>query len=360
MNKFLKNVKQLCVLGVVAITLSCSNDDGGDVAPPSLEAFETTLDENQATGTVIGTISGSTNFDGLTFSLDDETPTGALAIDAQTGELTVADASLWDYEANTTIEATAVATVGEESATSEIKITLNDVDELNVGANGLIAHYTFNNTLADAQGNLPDMEFAGDGNPPRAIPGQDNIPQGAYILENGSQYLKLANQELLVDTDKTFTIAIWINPQGQRQKQQPIIYKEFDHEILASPGEFLSGTLFFSTINYGTPSDTDEWGVRVRLGQLSGGPRRVRWSHLALVCDANKITFYVNGINVGEENVIAPSFQNSGEDLYIGAILGDDGNPSSKFTGTVDDFRYYNQALTLEQVQELAGFVSLQ
>ncbi len=45
-----------------------------------------------------GTVIGSTNQGNITFSITQQTPNGAFAIDSNTGELTVVDGSLFDFE----------------------------------------------------------------------------------------------------------------------------------------------------------------------------------------------------------------------------------------------------------------------
>ena len=85
--------------------VSCSDDD--DDAPPSIEVsnFSVTVDENQAADTVLGTVA-ATGTDGVfAYSIASQSPAGSIAIDAATGEITVADASSFDFETNPTITA---------------------------------------------------------------------------------------------------------------------------------------------------------------------------------------------------------------------------------------------------------------
>lgn len=321
--------------------------------------FSASIDENSPSGTVIGTVQASVSDNSsLTYALSNQSITGAMAIDSNTGALSIADSSVFDFEKNTRITAEYTASASSETATGNITITINDVaGELKVGDNGLIAHYTFDNTLADAMGNFPDMVFeGGDGLPdPRADRDYEGRTNKAYrILANG-KYIKLANQDLLVDTDKTYTIAIWVHPEGGRQVLQPIIYKEFDHQLQVAPGVFINPVTYNSRVQYGTPSDTDAWGINASKSSLRSAPRLQTWSHLALVCDNDKLRVYVNGLEVDSKDITASSFKNSGKDLYIGAILDANGTATSRYEGRVDDLRYYNQALTPAQIEALAS-----
>ena len=331
-----------------------------DVAETVITAndFSVSINENPANGDLIGTVQASANDNStLTYALNNQSISGAMAIDINTGKLSVADAATFDFETNPRITASYTASVGTKTVTGNITITIQDVaSELRVGENGLIAHYTFDNTLADAMGNFPNMVFEGSSifNPTAELDRKGGSNK-AYGLSNMTKYIKLANQDALVDNDKTFTISIWVYPQGGRQVLQPVIYKEFDYELQVSPGIFINPRTYFSSVKHGTPSDTDAWGTVATARQLRSAPRLQRWSHIALVCENNKVRLYVNGVEVDAQDNTAPSFKNSGKDIYIGAILDASGALSNKYVGRVDDFRYYKQALTVTQIQALAN-----
>jgi hypothetical protein len=116
----------LLMLAAVLAFFGCNNDDD-QVALVNLQNLEVTIDENPTDGTTVGTV----QTDGGTasnLSIASQTPSGALNIDSSSGELTVADASLFDYESNPTITATVTADNAENSAS--ISINLNNVAEV--------------------------------------------------------------------------------------------------------------------------------------------------------------------------------------------------------------------------------------
>ena len=65
----------------------------------------------------------------LTYSIESETVAGAFAIDSDTGALSVADASLLDYESNATHTLTIRTNDGSATYEENISISLRDVDE---------------------------------------------------------------------------------------------------------------------------------------------------------------------------------------------------------------------------------------
>ncbi|MGI9418177.1 MAG: calcium-binding protein, partial [Geminicoccaceae bacterium] len=95
----------------------------------------TTVDENSADGTIVGTVAGSDPDAGdtLSYSLADDAG-GRFAIDSATGEVTVADGSLLDYETATSHDVT-VRVTDEAGATYDEAFTIDvaDVSERSAG-----------------------------------------------------------------------------------------------------------------------------------------------------------------------------------------------------------------------------------
>lgn len=117
----------------LVILQACNNDDGTtDPQPVTINAtdFTASIDENASNGTSLGTVSASAS-DGstLTYTLSNESISGSLAIDANTGELTIADETAFDFETNPFITASYTASNGTEEATASITIMVSDVDE---------------------------------------------------------------------------------------------------------------------------------------------------------------------------------------------------------------------------------------
>ncbi|WP_339701520.1 hypothetical protein [uncultured Marixanthomonas sp.] len=131
MKLFTKNsIIYFISLFTIINTVSCSSDD------ESLESiqvtvtasdFTTPMDENPRSGQVIGQIEASTNEGDLSFTItQQQNPVGALAVDATSGELTVADETLFDFEINPSI--TAVVTVANEGISQNVILEINVQD----------------------------------------------------------------------------------------------------------------------------------------------------------------------------------------------------------------------------------------
>lgn len=111
---------------LLVTTFSCSNDDDATAITISLQDLEVTIDENPTVGQVIGNIE-SNSTGSLTYTISSESPVGALSINSS-GELTVVDETLFDFELNTSITATISATGA--SNTANVIINLNNLADV--------------------------------------------------------------------------------------------------------------------------------------------------------------------------------------------------------------------------------------
>ena len=98
--KYLKlSMITICMIAVV----SCGNDDDGtgttNTGIQLQDPFILSLDENPAIGQSIGNINASSSSP-LSFSILEQQFTNAIAINSSTGEVTVRDASFFDFETN--------------------------------------------------------------------------------------------------------------------------------------------------------------------------------------------------------------------------------------------------------------------
>lgn len=127
----MKNLKTGLLLAVFSIAIiSCSKDDGPIVTTVTTADVTKNIDENSTNGTVVGTVTGASNTGTVNFSITSQTPNGALSINVTTGELTVADATIFDFETNPTITAIVKVADGEVTKNSNVTVNLNDIDDI--------------------------------------------------------------------------------------------------------------------------------------------------------------------------------------------------------------------------------------
>ena len=95
----------------------------------SLSDFTININENPTANQSLGIVQATTNQGSLTYSITEQSPDNAIAINSTTGELTVLTESLFDFETNPTITGIVKTENGDVSDTASITINLNDVNE---------------------------------------------------------------------------------------------------------------------------------------------------------------------------------------------------------------------------------------
>lgn len=132
MKKIFK-IKSLVAVASLLFAIGCSSDDDVNDQPNNpitVQDFSAIVDENPTNGQSLGTVQASSN-ETLTYSISTSTPLNALSIDVNTGELTVADETLFDYETNPTI--TATITVENSTKVENLTVTINIEDKPEIG-----------------------------------------------------------------------------------------------------------------------------------------------------------------------------------------------------------------------------------
>jgi len=184
---------------LMLITIGCNKDDD-QPNNVNLQNLELTLDENPSNGEIIGTIQ-TDGGSAINFSIVSQSPSGALNIGGSTGELTIANATLFDFETNPTITATVTADNAENSAS--ITINLNNANEVS----GQNLEVTIDENPADGQviGSLQTMGNASG----FAITTQS--PEGAMDIDANTGELTVSDASLFdFETNPTLTATVSI------------------------------------------------------------------------------------------------------------------------------------------------------
>ena len=136
---------KLLLFTAVFIFQQCSKGDDGDdgygstteplVITVTASNFNTNFNENPTDGESVGTIQAITNSGSVRFSIVSQSDSGAISVNATTGQISVADASLFDYESRMVI--TAVVRVSSGGVSEDITVTINLVDIVEVDVSTL-------------------------------------------------------------------------------------------------------------------------------------------------------------------------------------------------------------------------------
>ena len=198
-----------------SFTVSVSDADEFDISAISdADASADQVSESTANGAVVGITAFASDADGtdnVTYSLSDDAG-GAFAIDATTGVVTVADASLIDHETATsmTIEVTATSDDGSTS-TQSFAIGVGDTDEFDISVISDTDASTNQVSEAAANGAVVGITaFASDGD------GTDNVTYslsddagGAFAIDATTGVVTVADAALIDhETASSMTIEV--------------------------------------------------------------------------------------------------------------------------------------------------------
>lgn len=196
-------------------------------------------------------------------------------------------------------------------------------------ADGLVAYYPFNANALDESGNGNDGTVYGatlvqdrNGNEKSAF----NFKDTAFIKVNDSNSLDLSGN---------LTLSGWVY--GSNNSHAVIIAKpEGIHGY--SFGTYNAKSLHFSAMNNNFYYNSNLY--------VAG-----QWSFVAVSYDNNYLRYYVDG-KLDSEIKLSGNIGVNDSELYIGTnnVYS---NYSSPFTGSIDDIRIYNRALTAPEIKQL-------
>jgi len=210
----------------------------------------------------------------------------------------------------------------------------------------LVGHYTFEEGSVTVVKDVSGRNNHGELVNPRTDSWASGQSGGGLFLPGipgyGATYVNLGNP---VDFQLTnaFTFAAWVYSTAPAT-DAPILAKE----------DVTFGTSYWFGVFYdgfGTLCDVDGWwgwdldrrGVPVSAWN--------QWNHLAATWDGATLSQYLNGVLVDSVAFSGP-IANTASNLTIGI---NSGVWSTAFTGTVDDIRIYNHALTAAEISRLGG-----
>ncbi|WP_243373696.1 cadherin domain-containing protein [Geotalea sp. SG265] len=191
---------------------------------PNLGNYAVTLAENSAKGTTVETVS-ATDADGdrITYTIIAGNDSGAFAIDAASGAITVADASKLDFETIQKFTLTVQASDGRLSDTGTVTINLTDLNDnapvITSGSSGIVAENAptdtviYQATASDADSGTTitySLGTEGDASLLSIDPGS-----GAVTLKNSADFEAKSSYTFTViagdgvnSSEKTITVSV--------------------------------------------------------------------------------------------------------------------------------------------------------
>ncbi|WP_157454346.1 LamG-like jellyroll fold domain-containing protein [Crocinitomix catalasitica] len=211
---------------------------------------------------------------------------------------------------------------------------------------GLLLHYNWNGTFEDQSGN----EYDGIATGTTFVEDRFGNPGKACHFDGISDFISMPNLAEL-KPNLPITIAFWLKHED--------LYYEYASVFNTSFQDDVNSGLFFTISNA-----THEYAVGYGdgdSGYSSSGLRRLSstavadittWHHITLVVSGpTDMEIYVDCHPTGDEYVgSGGSIAYSSGAGTIGKHDRNTGDPGDFFKGYLDDFRYYNRALSAEEV----------
>ncbi|WKN45806.1 hypothetical protein [Tunicatimonas pelagia] len=168
------------------------NDITEPTTPLSATDFSGNVDENSPVNTIIGTVN-ATGFNGATptYSIVSQSITGAVSINAQ-GEISIADATVFDFETNTQVTGRYKVVVDSQEAEADFTISINNVLEVMITANAFFGNVNENSEVNTAIGVLDVTVANGTGTPTYTIISQ-SVPNAVSINAQGQLLIATAS-----------------------------------------------------------------------------------------------------------------------------------------------------------------------
>jgi hypothetical protein len=250
------------------ITITVSN-----VIEVTIVNYATTVAENLAINSVIGSVSATG--ENKTVTLSNQSPDGALSIDAATGQLIVANAAAFDFEVNPTISATVSVTGGSEVKTASVTLTLTNVVEVTIS--------DFTTTINEnpvENASLGTVTTTGTSTKSFSITTQ--TPTGALAIDAATGQLTVANR-LLFDFETRTSITATVRVESQSEIKTASATITIDNVVFTEPANLIAKYLFESntldgsgngynaTTNTQSPTFTaDRFGISSRALAFNG------------------------------------------------------------------------------------------
>jgi hypothetical protein len=324
----------------------------------SAEGFEITILENPVNDFVLNTVVASAS-DGsaLTFTISSESVEGAFSV-SSSGEITVADGTLFNFEKSEIVTAEVTATNVEEiSETVTVSVSL--LDDILERENGLMAYYPLNGDVSDASETPFDGESVGD-----MVTAPDRFGnENAAMNFSDNRYFWVPNfYEVGTPTTQAFSISLWVKYDGGT----PNTYHTILSKVNSSREEISYRRRLIGTQSWQDGSQEVYLNGNPAQGiRNSGNPLPVdEWTHVAMVFDPSTseemnigtISLYENGMMVSSRINVVSEIGNGLIALGNYAAMNAQGTPtgiSTSFSGLLDDIAFFDEPLSAEEINKL-------
>ena len=216
----------------------------------------------------------------------------------------------------------------------------------------LVAQYTFEGNFNDVSGNGHNGTISATG-----VGSIINDPERGMVFSNTSAYVDIHSTTPLpaLAAQTSITLTAWV-------KQTAVATSPYAYILqVGNNGDSAIASLgVLADQRVASYSETDQPGTNADQvytysdGPVEAGAAWESWHHLAVVYDRSTdiATFYIDGVAAGTNDI--SKLQDTYGFTWAQARLGGDDNGTPYYQGLMDDVRYYDEALSAEEIAILA------
>ncbi len=214
---------------------------------------------------------------------------------------------------------------------------------------GLIAHWNFDDCSAtDVTGKLHSGTI--QGNPQCA----DSLQGKALSFNGNCDFIEIPDVNGEFSTSD-LSISVWIKPNSDQSDYAAIIDKS--HMSVSGGWVFQKSAIgsglpfFFSYCDFTGTAQCAQWDGNQRITVKLN-----TWNHLVVTKAKNVVANYLNGKLTSKKTYTFSNYPKTSFTLFIGAANATN-SATRYFSGSIDEPRFYNRALTTSEVSELYNVV---
>ncbi len=213
----------------------------------------------------------------------------------------------------------------------------------------LLLHYTFDNTFLDASDNNYDATNFGAS----FVEDRFGNSNGALLFDGIDDYINLPNLTAL-KPNLPVSFSFWIRYDSEGANDRDVFNTSFEEDV--NTGIYFNSQQSTGNfaVNYGDGSSN--YTSSTRRTYVSNEPIDTgEWQHIAIIVNSqNDMKIYVDCVEFGGGySGTGGSLQYSNTSGTLGRHDRDLGLPANYFKGAIDSFRYWDKALTVDEVMLL-------
>jgi len=222
-------------------------------------------------------------------------------------------------------------------------------------SDGLLLHYNFNDSYNDVSGN----DYHGTNFGTVFTEDRFGNQNAAALFDGIDDFINFPNSNEL-KPQLPLSFSFWIRYDSDDWQDREVFNTSFEEDI--NSGVFFNSAAATGQYGVSFGNGAPSYTPYTRTSFLSvEAPTTGKWTHIAIVIRAQSdMNIYVNCVDT------SGSYSGSGGNLVYSNLPGTLGrhdrsltDPANYFKGAIDDFRYWERALTQDDVTELCTLTLL-